>query len=381
MLRITGVIAILLAAVVSFPAAAQIVEMEGVAPITDSAPGKARVLAIQNAIRLAALQHSAQISSTTLMSNHIVTGDSARVRSNARVTNVAVVDEWTDENNYHVLIRASVHSGGETEAGGGVRKKVAFLQFQLRDRAAASDLPGLEIELPRMLRKEMETRYRISGVDAAQYAVTEPGTSAYSAFESLERTRVVNIAQALGAQFLVGGTIVDTGISADTLGQSRRLELELYLFDGISGTLMARSRFDDRVVAAERVKPGVSVVSREFLNTPYGTAISRMLRQGGVTIDQEMSRLPLSARVVRSVGKRVYLDAGAVSALRVGDILLAYRVDGSPLLNPQNGQMLGLPELPVATLVIRNVQPQFSVGELETEQVTLKPGDVLRFGW
>jgi len=65
----------------------------------------------------------------------------------------------------------------------------------------------------------------------------------------------------------------------------------------------------------------------------------------------------------------------------VGDVLLTYRVGDEPMADPASGRFLGFAEQPFATLVVKSVQPQFAVGELETDQVQIKPGDIVRFGW
>lgn len=358
------------------------IEAEGTAPIVDGAPGKARILAIQNAIRQAAMQNSVEISTATTLSNHTVTGDSARLRSTGRVSNVSVADEWTEDGVLHVLIRAEV--GAAQDAGtvkNGYRKKIAFMQLSVRDRSAAADLPYIEMELPRLLRKEMENRYGVIGVDGAQYMLAERAASPVQENAIPGRDMVERVARELGVQFLVAGAILGTGINDEFLGKTRRFEMELMLFDGVSGTMLARSRYNENVTGAGLVKPGVSVAGAEFLETPYGLAIQRMLQRAAAALFADLNQLPFTAHVIRSDANKVYFDAGSTSSVRVGDMLLTYKVGDEQMADPSNGRFLGFTEQPVATLVVKSVQPQFAVGELETDQVHIKPGDIVRFGW
>lgn len=360
------------------------IEVEGIAPITDEAPGKARVMAVQNAIRQAAMQHSVDVSTTTTMSDHVVVGDSARLRSNARITNVTVADEWQEDGQFHVLVRAEIESDQAASGGSngtGARKRVAFLQVTLRDRGAAADLPSIEIEIPRMLRKQMESKFGAIGIDASQHVLGRPDQSALERSDVPDTALVARVAQELGAQFLVTGDIIDTGITDDLVGQSRRFEMEFQVYDGISGSLLARLRYDERIVGGERSPPGLSVASSEFLKSAYGTAVKHVTQRAASGISAELDRLPFTARVVRANGKKIYIDAGSVARVRVGDMLLAYTVEEAATRDPRSGRTLGNAEQPVATLVLRSVQPQFSIGELETEQVSLKPGDMVRFAW
>lgn len=358
------------------------VEAEGTAPVNVGSPGKARLAAIQNAIQQAAMQNSVEISSATTLSNHTVTGDSTRLRTTGRVTNVSVADEWTEDGVLHVLIRAEVDAGrGVDAAKNDYRKKIAFMQLLVRDRSAAADLAYIEMELPRLLRKEMESRHGVIGVDGAQYVLAERAASAVEQNIIPSREMVERVAKELGTQFLVSGVILDTGVNDELLGKSRRFELELMLFDGVSGTLLARTRYNENVVGVDLLKPGVSIASAEFLATPYGLAIQQILQRASGALFAELNRLPFTARVIRSDAKKVYFDAGSTSSVRVGDMLMAYKVGDEQIVDPANGRFLGFAEQPIATLVVKSVQPQFAVGELETDQVKIKPGDIVRFGW
>ena len=358
------------------------VEAEGTAPITGGAPGKARILAIQNAIRQAAMQNSVEISTATTLSNHTVTGDSARLRSTGRVSNVSVADEWIEDEILHVLIRAQVEAGpGADAAKNNYRKKIAFMQLLVRDRSAAADLAYIEMELPRLLRKEMESRHGVIGIDGAHYLLAERTASSVEQNIIPSREMVERVAKELGTQFLVAGAILDTGVNEELLGKSRRFEMELMLFDGVSGTLLARSRYHENVIGADFLKPGVSIASAEFMAQPYGLAIRQILQRASSALFAELNALPFTARVIRSDAKKIYFDAGSTSSVRVGDVLLTYRVGDEPMADPASGRFLGFAEQPFATLVVKSVQPQFAVGELETGQVQIKPGDIVRFGW
>ncbi len=373
---------VILFALASPAALALSVEAEGTAPVVDGAPGKARIAAIQNAILQAAMQNSVEISAATTLSNHTVTGDSARLRSAGRVTNVSVADEWTEDGILHVLIRAEVEASRAVDtAKNDYRKKVAFMQLLVRDRSAAADLAYIEMELPRMLRKEMESRHGVIGVDGAQYLLAERSASAIEQNLIPSRALVERVAKELGTQFLVAGALLDTGVNDELLGKSRRFEMELMLFDGVSGTLLARSRYNENIVGMGLLKPGVSVASAEFQATSYGLVIQQVLQRASSALFAELNRLPFSARVIRSDAKKVYFDAGSTSSVRVGDMLMAYKVSDEPMADPANSRFLGFAEQPIATLVVKSVQPQFAVGELETEQVHIKPGDIVRFGW
>jgi len=80
-----------------------------------------------------------------------------------------------------------------------------------------------------------------------------------------------------------------------------------------------------------------------------------MLERQRELVHGDLAPLPFTARVVAVEGDTVTFDAGSTAA--------------------------GYRETPVAALTVRQVQPQFALGELESPQVHLHPGDLIRFGW
>lgn len=364
-------------------ACAKSMEVEGSAVIIDGAVNKARLQAIQNAIRQAVLQTSARISTASIVSANVMIMDSTKIRATGRVSNVVVLDEWRNEDVIHVLIRAMVPENTKqtSTALKGYRRKLAVVQFHVVDRREIQDLPGIEIEYPRHLLRRIEEDGGILGVDATNYILNSNiNGSDYDAGHPGKET-IVNLATMLGVQFIVSGVIRDMTVMDHLIGESRSLSLELQVFDGLTGALLSRTAVNKNVNSAGLNDSDTSFGSRDFYNTDYGKAINKVLSKQIASIRSTIYRLPVTVRVVRSEGKRVYFDAGAISLVHVGDMLMAYKVDNSPLVKIANNSEFGFLEKPVATVTVKKIQPLFAMGELETDKVTLEPGDLLRFGW
>jgi hypothetical protein len=94
-----------------------------------------------------------------------------------------------------------------------------------------------------------------------------------------------------------------------------------------------------------------------------------------------LNRVPFTARVVKAQGNKIYFDVGSMANVTVGDVLMAYRVSAEALQGSTPNMHLGFAESPLASLVVKKVQPLFAVGELETDKLALKAGDVVRFSW
>lgn len=88
------------------------------------------------------------------------------------------------------------------------------------------------------------------------------------------------------------------------------------------------------------------------------------------------------ATIVRIDGNRIYIDAGVTSGLSPGDKLTIYRQNPlAPVQRLASQVDLGIPETPVGTLTLQQVQPLFSVGNPGKDLTTanIQVGDLVRF--
>jgi NDP-sugar pyrophosphorylase family protein len=103
-------------------AQARLVEAEGNAVITDAGIGAARQTAMQDALRQAAIQSGAQVTTSSVISESVVVSDNVKIRATGVVKDVVVLDEWRndDDDIYHVMIRAYV----EEDTSGEMQKSL-----------------------------------------------------------------------------------------------------------------------------------------------------------------------------------------------------------------------------------------------------------------
>ncbi len=394
---------------------AQTVEAEGAARIETSV-ALAKRMALQDAIRQALMQANAKISTTTVTSRKGVVADNMRFSAQGRVTHVAILREWTDEDHYYVKIRAQVpgdeliqallkaeqdgdgrvgparwHDNGDAEAAKRYRRKVAVSQFHVLDRTQIHDLPKIETELARELERRLISDGRVLTVDASQYLLplTEEGViSQRRILGALPPARephqvASEFAESLGVQFVVTGVIRDMSVSNHFLGRKmRHLELDLFIHDGISGASVARHRVSETVEenALSESHPGDTVpMSEKFFASPFGQKVDQMLDRMVALIVSDVTSQPFTARVIRAEGKRVYFDAGGLANIRVGDVLNTYKLSETPVKDFPGQRALGYAEQPATSLIVTQVQRLFSVGELAEDTARLAPGDVIRF--
>lgn len=375
---------LLISALLAFsPLHARVVEAEGSASLEGTTPGQAREMALQQAIRQALVQVAAYVDTATMISESELVIDSGSVSAAGLVKDVVVLEEGAANKLYTVRIRAQVVEERLREPSNAARyrKKVAVTQFQVIDRAQVHDLPAIERTLPRELLRRAENTGAVLAVDATEYLIDPRGRQAYGGIDSSMQENITRIAREVDAQFLVSGVIRDLGERRWLLLKSRQVEIDLELYDGVSGALIARRRINDSVRGGEAFTARAVFGSADFLRTTYGMVLDHVLDDLATGLVDDLNQLPFTARVIRSEGRKVYFNAGATSKVGVGDVLMSYRIGIDPIQDAGNGRFLGLQEQPLATMVVKQVQPLFAVAELEADKIDLKAGDIVRFGW
>jgi hypothetical protein len=357
--------------------------------IADAGIGAARQSAIKDAIRQAAIQAGAQVTTSSMVSESVVVADNVKIRATGVVKDIVVLDEWRneDEDIYYVMIRAFVEEDttGKMQGAGDsrYRRKVAVTQFSVSDRSQIVDMPGIESSLPQELMRRLTLDRQIIGVDGTQYLLPVSGEP-NSSLGQTPRQLIVQFADRMGAQFIVTGSIRDMGVTKHPLWvRLRHVELETQLWDGISGTIISQERVNasvrqDLPFIFPTTQPALS---DKFFAAPIGKQINLLLNELVARLADSVHRLPFMARVIKSEGATIYFDAGALSQVKVGDVFMAYKLAAEPLLDANKQIFFGYDETPASSIVIKKVQPRFAVGVLQGGNTRLYAGDVIRFQW
>lgn len=406
----------LAALVYSSVAAGQPIEAEGVASLDAGGMDKVRQLAVQDALYQAALSTAAVVEGNSATNAAGELRENVRVSTSARTASHTILREWTNNGLLHVLIRAEIRNEAPPADGPAARtavyrKKVAVTRFISANSLQVEDISDIWNGYPLELLRRLGARGGVLPVNAATSLL--PGGNEVNPDSPANRELIRHIAEQTGSQLVISGIILDAGSGGETLRpyagwegsergrrfelglpwpsvaagikpepSERRLDVEIFVHDGMTGALVARRRHS--AVATGRVTVGrdKSFASAAFFSTPYGQTVGQVLDSQVEAIGQDLDCLPFVATIVRIDGKKVYLDAGATSALAPGDKLMAYRRSPeAPISSLANAAALGIPETPVTTVTLLQVQPLFAVGELAADpaKLNLRTGDVVRF--
>lgn len=399
---------------------------EGIAPLGMDGIASARAAAIRDALENASLGQRADVKASSL-SNGSREGDTLHVRGQP-IGAYTVLREWQANGFYHVTldVQPATASRPETSAvamapncGPDYRRKALVTRLPILSPAQISDLT----RFPEELQAELTRRLDASGHFLPQNSATE------AAF-ALQPTQgepqwntdwIRDLARRYGVQFVVGGIVRDVGFEGEhytfshgsdirpgerklalnipilnfgkpgikATPSARRFELDLFVFDGISGTLIKRHRLAGRA-EGHRLRAGEMVqdvasssATARFFASDFGKLVDAKLNEAVQTIHADVQCIPFSARVVRvEENGRVYLDAGGTSRIAPGDRLQVYRLLPGALPIAGNSHsiptQLGWPEALAGTLTIKDVQPLFSMA-LSEGNLRVEVGDYVRF--
>lgn len=273
------------------------------------------------------------------------------------------------------------------------RKKVAATRFHVVNSLQVEDIADIWSGYPLELLRRLEVFGSVLPLNSVSSLLPDGQPNPDS---PANREMVRRIAEQHGSQFVISGVILDAGADNDGVRRAerawpwpnfkpepsvRRLEVEMFLHDGLTGALISRHR--DSALAREKVLVGRDKPfgSGAFFDTSFGQVVAQVLNVQAEAINTELARQPFMANIVRIEGKKVFLDAGGASGLTPGTRLTVYRknpatpVNTFASLNPP-----GIPEASAATLTLFQVQPLFSVGELATDpaRINLQAGDFVR---
>lgn len=384
--------------VLSVSVHAENVEAEGIALIDAGGLDKARQLAVEDALRKAEETAGMAVSATSVRTSDGGMRENASFRALGTAGNPTIIKEWREGGAFYVRLRTEVTDVTPHDSGSIVRpsyrKKTAVTQFHVAQPLQVQDIDDIWNGYPLTLLRRLDE----SGLFLPIHANAGPtlGKLPLPLDRAQNRETVRLLAEQSGAQFVLSGIISDAGALPSGLPKflpsalvsklppnksgSRRIEVEIFLHDGITGALVARFRAQENALGDPEVGSDKPFGSSTFFSTPFGSAVARLLDRQTQFIRKELEHLPFNAKIVRIDGNRLFFDAGATSGVAVGDKFMLYALSSvTEALEPGSNRLLGIAEKPAAGLTVKQVQPLFAVGESDGKNLKIQIGDMIRF--
>ncbi len=371
----------------SVAAFAATVEVEGAALIDGDGLEQARRLAVQDALYKAEESAGVAVTSGTIRGGDGKLREDSRIRPAGSVVNPVILKEWREGGTLYVRIRAEVVVRDDARPNPSFRKKIAVTQFHVAHPLQVQDIDNIWNGYPLALLQRIEASGQFLPVQTSGWPAL--GRLALPLDRNQNRETVRLLADQSGAQFVLSGIVHDAGADGPTSAAmkfltrdagSRRIEVEIFLHDGVTGALIAHFRAQESIAGNDAVGRDKPFGSAAFFTSPFGQAVSRLLDRQAHFIAAEVGRLPFVAKIIRIEGNHLYFDAGSTSGLAAGDKFLLYTLAPSgEAFELSSNRLLGVAEKPAASLSVKQVQPLFSVGESEARNQKIQIGDMIRF--
>lgn len=375
-----------LATLVAFLIPAQVyalsVEASGQAALA-GAVSHVREQALQDAMRQASLRAGAQISSTQLMEQGVISADKVELRSQSELHNVQILSEYADEGVYHINIRADVQARSMCpNSSQRYRKAIVVTGFGLAQpmQATLGHLENIEQALPGVLVDTLNNRGVSHAMDASHTSLyQDPRRAPAMATPQQRLTTSVALATQLGAQYVISGVVRDLSLAGtsrpterdDSLlslfglseaAQQRQFMLDVFVHDGLSGALLFQRNYTSSGQWDVPRQRAIGFATPEFWRTSYGSSVQGLLTRVVDDLQEVIRCQPFMARVVKARGTRLHIEASAGAGIRPGDKFKVYRT--GTIYNRDLEPRTELSDM-ATEAVVRQVQPQFVIAEME----------------
>jgi hypothetical protein len=377
-----------------------IATVEGQAVIQNGAILLAKKQALQDAIRVASQQSSVAIHSQSTVKDNNLMFDSTTMRAAATVSNTKILKEWQADGIYHVKAMVELSPSGMCQQT--YRKRIIATAFPrvVQEQISDYETNDLDNGIPREINNLLMESSQFIGINATNVALYPRPDLAPALQENTDYqvSKVMQMANKSGAQFVLSGVIRDLEIATDEymngsgidalvnswarhISGKRNIGIDVYVHDGMTGALLLQRRYVDKAEGSVMIPASYTVGSDGFRTTETGKKITEIINRASSDIQQALNCYPFSTRIVEIKGDKIFIDAGAQEKLNVGDQLIVYGATNSNGLYLDGGSSyIANDKQPISVLTIQNITPRYAIGSIEgsASKLGIKTGDWVR---
>ena len=358
---------------------AQTVDVTGEAIIYNDDIPDARYRATQQAIKQAVLESGSRVSVKDQLNNGELESN-LEIRSSSYVQKAKIISEEQNGDFLTVIARIDVTPDSQCSSGptSYYKKTVGITGFELQvpQQATLGELSNIARELPRSLADEINNQGYLKALIATNIAIYPDVINAPSStnFDG-SLTNVTRISEQLGVQYIVSGVIRDIGeiylrrpndnhskdLEDEGIDKERKFVVDIYIYDGFSGALLFEHRYNEigNWDISDHARVGFG--SAKFWSIHYGRVVQQALKESALDTSEQLRCQPFIANIFRTEGNRIHISAGSIAGIKKGDKFNVYR--RYEVFNQLQSAQTQLNNANIS-VTIKQVQPNFSVGEL-----------------
>lgn len=379
MLSFKRTLIFILVALLPAVSAAKSVDAVGEAVIYNNDLVDARYRATQQAIKQAVLESGSRVNIKDELSNGELDSN-LEIRSSGYVQKARILSEEQNGDFLRIVARVDVTPDSQCSTGptSYYKKTVGVTGFELQvpQQARLGELSNISRELPKDLADEINKQGYLRALTATNIAIypdliNAPSSTNYDG----SLTNVTRISEQLGVQYIVSGVIRDIGevylrfpndknakdMLDEEIDKERNFVVDIYIYDGFSGALLFEHRYNEigNWDISDHAKIGFG--SAKFWSVHYGKVVQQALKESALDTSEQLRCQPFIANIFRTEGNRIHISAGSLSGIKPGDKFNVYR--RYEVFNQLQSAQTQLNNANIS-VTIKQVQPNFSVGEL-----------------
>ncbi len=312
----------------SLSARAELIEAQGSAAILGGDEVYAREQATRDALRQALLASGASVSSIQRLENGSLRSEQIQIRSGGDIRQYRLKREEVRNGRMYITLVADIQAERQICQTQHYAKDLTLVRLRMRypDQASTGALDDMPADLSRRLFETLAAAPQ--GVVARQWLDEnlriDPLHLQQGDRSALEEIKALSLRT--DSQYLVLGSIDD--LSLEPQGNQltswykdpiRNFRMQLYLFDGINGSLLGRKEYQGRANWTFSKRELVGSNSGQFWQSSYGQEVSYQLKEAAQDIIAELACAPVTARIVAQHERGPHISLGRRNGVKLGD--------------------------------------------------------------
>lgn len=319
---------LLLALLLALPAQAAWIQARGSAAILNGDEAYAREQAIRDALRQALLDSGASVSSLQRLENGSITQDRFQIRSGGEIRQYRLLREEVRDNRLFITLRADIRAEQQLCPTQRYAKDLTLVRLHLRypDQASYGALDDLSPTLSRRLFEKLagNSQAVVARRWLDENLRLDPLYLRQGDGRDGEELKALSLRT--DSQYLVLGSIDD--ISVEPQGNRftswyedplRHFRMQIYLFDGINGTLISRKEYQGAALWSFGKQERVGTTDSRFWESGYGQEVDHLLGRAAQDLTGELACVQITARVVASNERGPHINLGRRNGIKLGD--------------------------------------------------------------
>jgi hypothetical protein len=328
-MKYVSIIGAMSAAMFSLAASAEWYEATGQAFIEQGNIAQARHLAIEDAVKRAALVAGARISSTQQVINGVLQNEQLGISSQGELKQLQLMTENQHANMLTVTVRVDIEPDVSTCQGNSYRKPVLLSQIQLLARQDA--IYGQLFTLGQDATVQLERHLR----DYSPAALIKPMQQSVNLPQLMYPDTERLFSQ--GNNYMLLARINDLSLGQTTSRfwqpeqKERFFAIDISLYDLFEQTVVYQQEYRTSALWHYDSKNTPMSHSQAFWQLPYGQKIDHVLQSIAEDVQQTLQCQPLLSSIRQVNNNQVMLELGKRHGLNSGDELQLFLLQRHPI--------------------------------------------------